>query len=58
MLKLPGQLSVMQNQAIECELFDVSASATGSEVLKKTVGQIVKIFVENVKQDRYCNFFR
>ena len=54
MLGLPGQLSVMQNQAIECALFDVPLSSKADETLKKTVtGKDVKIFVEKVECNRY-----
>ena len=53
MLRLPGQLSVMQNQAIECELFDVPLSSAADETFKKTVaGKNVIIFVEKIKCNR------
>ncbi|XP_023246268.1 maternal protein tudor isoform X2 [Copidosoma floridanum] len=50
MLGLPGQLALMQNQAIECRLFDVPLSSKADDLLKKTVtGKDVKIFVEKVE---------
>ncbi|OXU22838.1 hypothetical protein TSAR_002680 [Trichomalopsis sarcophagae] len=53
MLGLPGQLALMQNQAIECALFDVPLSSKADNSLKKLVtGKDVKIFVEKVERNR------
>lgn len=44
----------MQNQAIECALFDVPLSLKADDTLKKLVtGKDVKIFVEKVERNRY-----
>ncbi|XP_058803778.1 maternal protein tudor [Phymastichus coffea] len=53
MLKLPGQLAVMQNQAVECSLFDVPLSSKTDDMLKSLInGKDVKIFVEKVERNR------
>ncbi|XP_011501668.1 PREDICTED: maternal protein tudor [Ceratosolen solmsi marchali] len=53
MLGLPVQLSVMQNQAIECALFDMPFSIAANETLKKAItGKDIKIFVETIECNR------
>ncbi|KAJ8683607.1 hypothetical protein QAD02_019399, partial [Eretmocerus hayati] len=53
MLKLPGQLSGAQNQAVECGLLDISRSPSSDDMLKKLVsGKDVIINVESVQNTR------
>ncbi|XP_051163824.1 maternal protein tudor-like isoform X2 [Leptopilina boulardi] len=52
-LALPSQLAVMQNQAIECALYNVKPSASLDEKLKKMVlNKDVMMYVESVDKNR------
>ncbi|XP_054006330.1 tudor domain-containing 6-like isoform X1 [Hylaeus anthracinus] len=52
-LALPGELSVMQNQAIECSLLGVTPSSDTDATLKKCVeGKEVIIYVHEVDNNR------
>ncbi|CAL7945702.1 unnamed protein product [Xylocopa violacea] len=52
-LALPGELSVMQNQAVECSLENVTSSSTTDVALKKCIeGKEVIIHVDEVDNNR------
>ncbi|XP_076177543.1 protein tudor isoform X2 [Ptiloglossa arizonensis] len=52
-LALPGELSVMQNQAVECALMDVTASPDIDAILKEQVeGKEVIMLVDEVDNNR------
>lgn len=52
---MPGELAVMQNQAIECSLQNVLASDTDKQ-LKELEGKEVLVYVEEVNNSRFVNF--
>ncbi|XP_071577759.1 protein tudor-like isoform X2 [Temnothorax nylanderi] len=51
-LALPGELVVMQNQALECSLQDVPASSNVDKQLKGLEGKEVLVYVEEVNNSR------
>ncbi|XP_043252575.1 tudor domain-containing 6-like isoform X3 [Colletes gigas] len=52
-LALPGELSVMQNQAVECSLVDVTISSDTDAALKEQVeGKEVIMYVDEVDNNR------
>ncbi|XP_071581520.1 uncharacterized protein [Temnothorax nylanderi] len=51
-LALPGELVVMQNQALECSLQDVPASSNVDKQLKELEGKEVLVYVEEVNNSR------
>ncbi|KAK0158458.1 hypothetical protein PV328_009458 [Microctonus aethiopoides] len=54
MVALPGELALMQKQAIECSLKDVSSSTDNDEKLKSLIeNKEVIIQVDDVKNDRF-----
>lgn len=55
-LALPGELAVMQNQAIECSLQNVLASSDTDKQLKELEGNEVLVYVEEVNNSRFVNF--
>lgn len=54
MVALPGELALMQKQAVECSLKDVSSSTDNDEKLKSLIeNKEVIIQVDDVKNDRW-----
>ncbi|XP_071555768.1 protein tudor isoform X1 [Temnothorax nylanderi] len=51
-LALPGELAVMQNQALECSLQDVPASSDVDKQLKELEGKEALVYVEEVNNSR------
>ncbi|XP_050460512.1 maternal protein tudor-like isoform X2 [Cataglyphis hispanica] len=51
-LALPGELAIMQNQALECSLQNVTASSDADKRLKELEGKEVLIMVEEVNNNR------
>ncbi|KAL0117558.1 hypothetical protein PUN28_010395 [Cardiocondyla obscurior] len=51
-LALPGELAVMQNQALECSLKNVSASSDTDKQLKEFETKEVLVYVEEVNNSR------
>lgn len=58
-LGLPGELAVMQNQALECSLQNVpkELSEADKEFKKLVEGQEILVHVKEVNNDRYINYF-
>ncbi|XP_076380024.1 protein tudor isoform X1 [Megalopta genalis] len=53
MLALPGDLSVMQNQAVECSLMNVTSSPEADASLKESVeGKEVIMYIDQVDNNR------
>lgn len=55
-LALPGELAVMQNQALECSLQNVPVSSNTNKQLKELEGKEVLVYVEEVNNNRFVNF--
>ncbi|XP_028046299.1 maternal protein tudor isoform X2 [Monomorium pharaonis] len=51
-LALPGELAVMQNQALECSLQDMPVSSDADKRLKEFIGKKVLICVEEINNSR------
>ncbi|EZA47491.1 Maternal protein tudor [Ooceraea biroi] len=51
-LALPGELAVMQNQALECCLQNVPTSSDADKQLKELKGKEVLVYVEEVSNNR------
>lgn len=53
MLALPGELSVMQNQAVECSLVNTISSSEKDITLKDLIeGKEVIIYVDEIDDNR------
>jgi hypothetical protein len=55
-LALPGDLAIMQNQALQCSLQNVPASSDADKRLKEFEDKEVLIQVEEVNNNRFVNF--
>ncbi|XP_072754733.1 protein tudor isoform X2 [Anoplolepis gracilipes] len=51
-LALPGELAIMQNQALECSLQNVTASSDANKRLKELEGKELLVMVEEVNNSR------
>lgn len=52
-MALPGELAIMQNQALECSLQNITASSDADKRLKEFVGKDVLVMVEEVNNNRF-----